>query len=256
MVLLLLANGFFVAAEFAYITARRNVLEQTKSPSAVVAVRLNRDLSLSLAAAQLGITMASLVLGAVAEPAVAGILEQLLGFVPLSENTIHVISLIIALTIVVFLHMVIGEMAPKNVAISNPERAALLLALPFRGFIVVFRPLIALLNGIANGVLRLFRVKPANALDVGHSAEDLAVIIATGQEEGVIKDFAHRLLSGAIIFGDLSDATSRVAQAKHRTRNYDLLGELGTQPRTSYQGRVRNPNPRLAATEVVEEADG
>jgi CBS domain containing-hemolysin-like protein len=203
MVLLLLANGFFVAAEFAYITARRNVLEQTTSPSAVVAVRLNRDLSLSLAAAQLGITMASLVLGAVAEPAVAGILEQLLGFVPLSENTIHVISLIIALTIVVFLHMVIGEMAPKNVAISNPERAALLLALPFRGFIVVFRPLIALLNGIANGVLRLFRVKPANALDVGHSAEDLAVIIATGQEEGVIKDFAHRLLSGAIIFGDL-----------------------------------------------------
>ncbi|MCI0679129.1 MAG: hemolysin family protein [Actinobacteria bacterium] len=203
MVLLLFANGFFVAAEFAYIAARRNVLEQTPTTPARVAVRLNRDLSLSLAAAQLGITMASLLLGAVSEPAVAAIFTQFLGFVPLSEETIHVISLVIALAIVVFLHMVIGEMAPKNVAIASPERTALALALPFRGFILVFRPLIAFLNWISNAVLRLFRVNPADALEVGHSAEDLAVIIATGQEEGVIKDFAHRLLTGAIIFGEL-----------------------------------------------------
>jgi CBS domain containing-hemolysin-like protein len=99
--------------------------------------------------------------------------------------------------------MVIGEMAPKNIAISAPERSALAMALPFRGFIVVFRPLIALLNASANGVLRLFGVAPADALEVGHSAEDLAVIIATGRKEGVIEDFAHRLLTGAIVFGDL-----------------------------------------------------
>jgi CBS domain containing-hemolysin-like protein len=141
MVLLLLANGFFVAAEFAYITARRNVLEQSPTRSSQVAVGLNRNLSLSLAAAQLGITMASLLLGAVAEPAVASILERLLGFVPISENAIHAISLIIALLIVVFLHMVVGEMAPKNIAISSPERSAIVLALPFRGFILAFRPL-------------------------------------------------------------------------------------------------------------------
>jgi len=203
MVLLLLANGFFVAAEFAYITARRNVLEQTKTRSAQVAIGLNKDLSLSLAAAQLGITMASLVLGAVAEPAVAGILENLLGFIPIPEDAIHVIALVIALLIVVFLHMVVGEMAPKNIAISSPERSALVLALPFRAFILVFRPLIALLNGIGNAFLRLFGVKPADALEIGHSAEDLAVIIATGRKDGVIEDFAHRLLTGAIIFGDL-----------------------------------------------------
>jgi CBS domain containing-hemolysin-like protein len=203
MILLLIANGFFVAAEFAYITARRNVLEQTEGRSAQIAVGLNRDLSLSLAAAQLGITMASLLLGAVAEPAVAALLEPAVGALPVSEDVVHGIALVIALLIVVFLHMVIGEMAPKNIAISAPERSALVMALPFRGFIFVFKPLIALLNATANGVLRLFGVPPAVALDVGHSAEDLAVIIATGRREGVIEDFAHRLLTGAIVFGDL-----------------------------------------------------
>ena len=203
MVLLLVANGFFVAAEFAYITARRNVLEQTEGRSAQVAVGLNRDLSLSLAAAQLGITMASLLLGAVAEPAVAALLEPAVGLLPVSEDVVHVIALVIALLIVVFLHMVVGEMAPKNIAISAPERSALAMALPVRGFIFVFKPLIALLNATANGVLRLFGVSPAVALEVGHSAEDLAVIIATGRQEGVIEDFAHRLLTGAIVFGDL-----------------------------------------------------
>jgi CBS domain containing-hemolysin-like protein len=200
LVVLLIANGFFVAAEFAYITARRNVLEQTAGPAAQIAVKLSRELSLSLAGAQLGITMASLVIGAVAEPAIAGFLEAGLGVTALPENVIHGIALAIALMIVVFLHMVIGEMAPKNIAISRPERSALVLAVPFRAFMVIFRPLIWLLNGVANSVLRLFGVRPADALDVGHSAEDLAMVIGAGQEEGVIGDFAHNLLTGAIDF--------------------------------------------------------
>ena len=120
MVLLLVANGFFVAAEFAYITARRNVLEQMTGRAAQIAAGLNRDLSLSLAAAQLGITMATLLLGAVAEPAVAALLEPALGLLPLSESGVHTVALVISVAIVVYLHMVIGEMAPKNVAISTP----------------------------------------------------------------------------------------------------------------------------------------
>ena len=202
MAILLLANGFFVAAEFAGITARRNVLEQRRGRPARAAVRLSRELSLSLAAAQLGITISSLLLGYVAEPAVASILERGLGFLSIPEDVLHPIALTIALTIVVFLHMVIGEMVPKNIAIAAPERLALALALPFRGFILVLRPVIAVLNALANAMLRLLRVQPADALEPGHSAEDLAAIIAEGRREGVIGDFAHRLLTGAIVFGD------------------------------------------------------
>lgn len=210
MVVLLIANGFFVAAEFAYITARRDVLEQSGTSSARIAVGLNRNLSLSLTAAQLGITMASLGLGAVAEPAVAHLLEGALGLAPLPPEVTHVVALVIALLIVVFLHMVVGEMAPKNIAISSPERSATALAHVFRGFIIVFRPLIAALNALANGVLHLFGVTPADSLEIGHSADDLAVIIATGQEQGVIEDFTHRLLTGAIVFGDLDAAEAMI----------------------------------------------
>jgi CBS domain containing-hemolysin-like protein len=144
-------------------------------------------------------------------------LESVIGLAPLPDGVIHGIALAIALLIVVFLHMVIGEMAPKNIAISNPERAATALALPFRGFIVVFRPLIGLLNAIANGFLRLFRVEPTDALEVGHSAEELAVIIGTGRKEGVIQDFAHRLLSGAIVFGDLDASAVMVPRPDVKT---------------------------------------
>jgi CBS domain containing-hemolysin-like protein len=203
MVLLLLANGFFVASEFAFIAARRNVLEQRNTKPAKAAVKLSRELSLSLAAAQLGITIASLLLGYVAEPAVASILEVAISsVVDIPDDVLHTISLVIALSFVVFLHMVIGEMAPKNIAIAAPERSALAMAIPFRAFLVVFRPFIWSLNGVANAILRLFGVKPADALDAAHSAEDLAVVIAAGRRDGVIEDFAHRLLTGAILLGD------------------------------------------------------
>ena len=202
LVLLLIANGFFVAAEFAYITARRNVLAESTTRSSTLAVDLSKDLSLSLAGAQLGITMASLLLGAVAEPAIAGILEAGLGFIEMPEGTRHAIAFVVALLIVVFLHMVIGEMAPKNIAISSPEATARAFALPFRFFIVVFRPLIAILNGIAIAILRLLGIQPADALEVSHTSEDLAVVIGAGRKEGIIGDFAHRLLTGAILFGD------------------------------------------------------
>ncbi|MBN2112498.1 MAG: HlyC/CorC family transporter [Acidimicrobiia bacterium] len=207
IVLLLLANGFFVASEFAYLMARRNVLEARGTLPTRAALRLIDDLTLSLTAAQLGITMASLLLGFVAEPAIATILERALGFLGMPDRVLHALALTIALLIVVFLHMVVGEMAPKNIVIAAPEQAALVMAVPFRGFIIVFRPVIWLLNETANLVLRLLRTRPVSRLDVAYSAEDLATIISSGRREGVIEDFAHRLLTGAIMFRerDVSD---------------------------------------------------
>ncbi len=203
MVVLLVLNGFFVAAEFAFTAASRHELAAMPGRSARAAVKAIDELSFSLAGAQLGITIASLLLGAVAEPAVASIIEAGLGsFLTLSDATLHTIALIVSLLIVVFLHMVIGEMGPKNVAISTPERSSLIMAIPFRLYSALFRPLIWLLNEVANLVLRAVGIDPADAKEA-HTADDLASLITAGRREGVVEDFVHRLLTGAIDLWDL-----------------------------------------------------
>ena len=197
MALLLLGNGFFVAAEFALIASRRAVLvDGHASRRKRAALALSNQLSLGLAAAQVGITLSSLLLGLVAEPAIASILELGLGRLPVSPTATHSISLVIALIITIFLHMVIGEMAPKNIAIAAPEKTALWIAVPFRAFLVLLRPLITFLNWVANVVLRLFNVSPVDQLETTHSADDLATIIGAGRQEGVIEEFTHQLLTG------------------------------------------------------------
>ncbi len=203
MVLLLILNGFYVAAEFAFTAASRHQLEARSGRAARAAVKAIDELSFTLAGAQLGITIASLLLGAVAEPAVAAVIETAVGsFIEMSEQTLHTIALIVSLLIVVFLHMVIGEMGPKNIAIADPERSALAMALPFRFFSTLFRPMIWLLNELANLLLRLVGVEPTDTHEA-HTADDLASLITAGRREGVVEDFAHRLLSGAIDVSDL-----------------------------------------------------
>lgn len=202
MVVLLCANGFFVAAEFAFTAARKEVIDETRTRSARAAIANMRELSRTLAGAQVGITLATLLLGFVAEPAVADLLILAVGWLPIPTGVLHTVALVIALLIVVFLHMVIGEMAPKNVAIATPERLALLLALPFRAFMTVFKPLVLALNWLANLFLHLFGVEPRDELETVHTAEDLATVIAAGRQEGVIEEFASRLLSGAILFSE------------------------------------------------------
>jgi len=202
MIVLLLANGFFVASEFAFTAARRQVIEDLPGRGARAAVVTMRNLPDALAGAQVGITLATLLLGFVAEPAVAGIIENLIGWLPMPPGVTHTVSLIVALLLVVFLHMVIGEMAPKNIAIATPERLAVLLSVPFRWFLTLFRPLIATVNGVAKLVLRLFGVEPRGKLETVHSAEDLAVVIAAGRQEGIFEEFASKLLSGAIRFSE------------------------------------------------------
>ena len=203
MLVLLVLNGFFVAAEFAFTASSRHQLANRPGSTARAALKSIDELSFTLAGAQLGITIASLLLGAVGEPAVSAVIEAVLGrIVAIPEGLLHSIGFLVALLIVVFLHMVIGEMVPKNIAITDPERWAMFLAVPFRGFALVFRPIIWVLNGAANVLMRLVGVDPSDTKEV-HTSDDLATLITAGRREGVVEDFAHRLLTGAIDLGDL-----------------------------------------------------
>ena len=212
--LLLLANGFFVAVEFALIASRRTKLEalaEQGSARARIAVGSMRHLNLQLAGAQLGITMASLLLGFVAEPAVAGLIEDATAtFVDLPDRLVHSIGFVVALTIVAFLHMVIGEMVPKNVAIADPERTLLALALPNRAYVTVFGPVLRVLNSLSNAGVRLFGVEPRDDLATAASADELALMLGASRDEGLIEEVAHQLLTGALDLGDRSITTVMV----------------------------------------------
>jgi CBS domain containing-hemolysin-like protein len=201
-VALLFANGIFVAVEFALLASRRTKLEamaEGGSASARLAVGSMRRLNLQLAGAQLGVTMASLLLGFVAEPAVSGLLEDGIDrVVHLPDGVLHTLGFAIGLTIVAFLHMVVGEMVPKNIAIAAPERTLLALAVPNRIYVTVFGPLLRLLTGLANAGTRLVGVEPRDELATAASAEELAAMLGASRDEGLIEDVAHQLLTGAL----------------------------------------------------------
>lgn len=204
--LLLVANGFFVAVEFALIASRRTKLEalaEEGSARARLALAATRDLNVQLAGAQLGITMASLVLGYVAEPTVAGLIEAGLdGIVHLPTGLLDSIGFIVALTIVAFLHMVIGEMVPKNIAIAAPERTLLNLALLNRAYVTLFGPLLRVLTAMANLGVRAVGIEPQGELTTSATADELAVMLGASRDEGLIEDVAHQLLTGALDLGD------------------------------------------------------
>ncbi|MFC7545464.1 hemolysin family protein [Plantactinospora sp. GCM10030261] len=199
--ILLALNAFFVAAEFALVASKRYRLEQaaaTGSRAARAALAGNRELSLMLAGAQLGITVCTLGLGALAEPAIERLLSPLLHLVGLPEATSHVIALVIALSLVTFLHLVVGEMAPKSWAITHPERSALLLALPFRAFAWLARPVLAALNWLANGTLRLVRVQPQDQLAQVHGPGELRILLEQSHEHGLLEAQEHLMLTSML----------------------------------------------------------
>ncbi len=216
-VVLLVLNGFFVTAEFALLASRRSRIEQLGAEGDRRARHVLAGLSeltLMLAGAQLGITMCSLGLGAVAEPAVAGIIEGVLGeTLTLSDTTRHVIAFSIALSIVVFLHMVVAEMAPKSWAIAHPEKSALLLARPFRFFVSLFRPIIRMLNGLANLTVKAVGVEPQDERAMAHSPSDLLLLIEESAGHGGIAAEEHELLARSL---ELSGLTASDAMTVRR----------------------------------------
>jgi CBS domain containing-hemolysin-like protein len=199
--LLLVLNAFFVAAEISLLAARRGLIEERAEAGdrrAVAALQALRELSVSFSAAQLGITLASLGLGAVAEPAVAGLFKRLLGPSGLSEGSVIVVSITLALIIVVFLHMVVGEMAPKNLAVARAEDVALFIARPFAFYVRALRPLIVGLNSTASLLARAVGVTVVDERDFGYSSEELLLVLGQSRERGAIEDAEARMLVGVL----------------------------------------------------------
>lgn len=227
LVILLLVNAFFVAAEFSIISARRSQIEpraEAGSRSARTALFAMEHATQMLAASQLGITIASLLILNVSEPAIHHLLAAPLHLTGWSEQATDTIAFVIALLFVSFLHVVFGEMVPKNLSFSVPDRAVLLLATPLVAVATVFRPVIFVLNAIANGAVRLVGVEPKNEAVSAFSFDEVATIVATSTREGVLTD-ATGTLSNAFEFTTKTVRDSLVPMAKLVTLPEDATPE-------------------------------
>ena len=199
---LLAGNAFFVGAEFAVISARRSQVEPLAEQgrrSAKTALWAMEHATLMLAMSQLGITICSLLILTVSEPAIHHLLEGPLALTGWSEEVVSTIAFVIALVLVSYLHVVLGEMVPKNLSFSLPDRAVLVLAPPLVFIARIFRPVIVALNATANGVLRLFGVEPKSEATSTYTLEEVQTIVDQSRREGVLQD-ASGTLSAAFEF--------------------------------------------------------
>ncbi|MFG3257464.1 hemolysin family protein [Streptomyces sp. NPDC048172] len=216
--LLLIGSGFFVAAEFALVAAKRHRVEQAVAQGergAKAALAGMRELSLMLAGAQLGITVCTLGLGSISKPAVSHALDPLLERLGLPASLSYGIAFAVAMVLVVFLHMVLGEMAPKSWAIAHPERSAMLLTPAFRALVTVVRPLIWLFNRVSNALVRLCRVTPRDELTSVHNREQLTQLVAESARLGLISPTDSGLLTSSLTqpltpVGELQVPASRI----------------------------------------------
>lgn len=202
---LLLANAFFVGSEFAVMAARRSQLEPLAaagSMRAKVSLEALEQVASLLATAQLGITICSVGLGAVAEQALHEMISPQLHRLGLSDSLSHPVALAIALLIVAYLHVVVGEMVPKNLAIAGPERAALVLAPALLFVSRVLRPVIRLMEGVAKALVRALGIEPKDELTSAFTAEEVQFIVAESHREGLIESDRHGLARRALEFSD------------------------------------------------------
>jgi magnesium and cobalt exporter, CNNM family len=202
--LLVLGNGFFVGAEFALVSVRRSQIEPLAAEGSTRARRVLaglESLPQMMAAAQFGVTVCSLTLGAVAEPTVAALLEPVFHAVRLPEPLVHPLGYVIALAAVAFFHLVVGELVPKNLAMATPERTALMLGPALVAFARLCRPVTAAFGAAARGVLRLFRVEPKDEVDAVFTSEQLTHLVEDSRQAGLLADAEHERLSDALELG-------------------------------------------------------
>jgi CBS domain containing-hemolysin-like protein len=199
-VVIVALSAFFVAVEFAALAAKRHRLEEAApdSRAARAALRNSAELTLLLAGSQLGITAATLALGAISKPAVHHWLTPAFEDWGLPLVAADVVGFVLALLIVTFIHLVVGEMAPKSWAIAHPERSATLLAVPMRAFMAVFRPLLRALNAAANRLLRWVGVQAVDELAVGHSPDALRHLVEHSANVGALDASFSEQISGVL----------------------------------------------------------
>ncbi|MER6672888.1 hemolysin family protein [Streptomyces sp. NPDC000983] len=282
-VLLLVGSGFFVAAEFALVAAKRHRMEKAAAQGqrgARAALAGMRELSLMLAGAQLGITVCTLGLGSVSKPAISHELDPLLHRLGLPSTLSYGVAFAVAMIVVVFLHMVVGEMAPKSWAIAHPERSAMLLSPPFRGVVRLVRPLIGLLNRVSNVLVRLCRVTPRDELASVHNREQLTHLVEESERLGLISEADSELLTRSLtepetpvsslripaeritsVTGDADvEEILRVAAASDRTRllvrDGDVfIGSVHARDALVARAQGRTANARALARPVPETAE-
>lgn len=250
-VVLLAANAFFVGAEFALVSARRDRLEalaETGVERARTVMSAAEHTSLMMAGAQLGITLCTIGLGALGEPAVAHYLELALHPLGLPAAVLHTIAFAVALVFVSILHIVLGEMVTKNIAIAAPERTAVILTPVLVLWVKLVRPVISLLNAMSNGVLRLFKVEPKDEIESAHTPDELATLIADSRREGLLDQAEHRRLTQTLHSVERTVADVLVPLARVETLPYPpTVGDLeDAVVRTGFSRfPVRMPDGRL-----------
>lgn len=208
VILLVLANGFFVAAEFSLVSVRRTRIAELAAHGDTSAKAVQEAISNPdrvIAATQLGITLASLGLGWIGEPALASLIYPIVALFPLDVQTevSHTISAVTAFAIITILHVVVGELAPKSIALQSPERTALFVARPTLWTERIFKPAIWLLNGMGNGLLRLVKVRPATGEELVHSIDELKMLVAASAEGGVVEADEREMVHAILDLGDL-----------------------------------------------------
>lgn len=201
------ANGFFVAAEFALVSVRRSRVAELVTERRTNATALQKAtdrLDAYLAATQFGITLSSLALGWVGEPALAHLIEPALSWLPMDLGTVvsHTVAVVIAFSIITSLHIVLGELAPKSLALQRSERTALAVVRPLGLFLLVFRPAILFLNGLGNGVLRLFDLQAGHGEGSLHSTAELNLLIQASQEAGLIREVQQEAVERIFSIGE------------------------------------------------------
>ncbi len=251
-ILLLLGNAFFVGAEFALIASRRTIIEPLAASSrrAAWALSAMSQIPLMVAGAQLGITICSLALGALAEPALAHVLEHPFHALHLPEQLVHPVALVVALGLIVFLHTVVGEMVPKNITIAGPEASVIWLGPPILAFCTATKPLLLAMKWLARLVLRLWRIEATEAVKTVFTAEELAGLVAQARTEGLLDPIEHERITGALALNQRTAADAMRPWAEVITVNEDV-SPASLEVLATRTGRSRFPVVDRASRRVL-----